>query len=96
MPHASATDRNPYPPYSSIAVVGAGAWGTALAIVAAGNTAKVLLWARESEIAETLVGTRENTMFLPGVLVPESVEATLDIARAGDAEVEDPARVLPQ
>jgi glycerol-3-phosphate dehydrogenase (NAD(P)+) len=86
MPSASATDRNPHRPYGRIAVVGAGAWGTALAIVAAGSTAEVVLWARESEIIESLVRTRENARFLPGVLLPEGIEATGDIARAGDVE----------
>ena len=86
MPPMTATERSPAQSYSSIAVVGAGAWGTALAIVAAGNAAKVLLWARESEIAESLRAKRENALFLPGVHVPESIEATTDITRVRDVE----------
>ncbi|HEY4265855.1 MAG TPA: NAD(P)H-dependent glycerol-3-phosphate dehydrogenase [Micropepsaceae bacterium] len=80
------SDRHPNPGYRSIAVVGAGAWGTALALVAAGNTPKVLLWARESEIVESLTRGRENAMFLPGVSLPECIEATGNIERARDAE----------
>jgi len=85
MPSAT-TDRNPQSPYSTIAVVGAGAWGTALAIVAAGNASKVLLWARESEIAASVAASRENAMFLPGVPLPANIEATTDIARSREAE----------
>ena len=72
-------------PYASLAVVGAGAWGTALAIVAAEN-AKVLLWAREREVVESIAQVHENTLFLPGVTVPARIEATLELARAGEAE----------
>jgi glycerol-3-phosphate dehydrogenase (NAD(P)+) len=86
MASLSSTDKTPASPYRSIAVVGAGAWGTALAIVASGNTPKVLLWARESEIVESLAKTRENALFLPGVRVPESIEASTDMARVRDCE----------
>ena len=85
MPPLSSPDIGRAAPYASVAVVGAGAWGTALAIVAAEN-AKVLLWAREREVVESLAKARENTLFLPGVKVPERIEATSDIARAGEAE----------
>ena len=67
-------------------MVGAGAWGTALAIVAAGNAAKVLLWAREPEVVETIAKSRENKPFLAGVVIPEIVEPVLDIARVAEAE----------
>jgi glycerol-3-phosphate dehydrogenase (NAD(P)+) len=69
-----------------VAVVGAGAWGTALAAVAAGNAAKVLLWARESEVVDSVLLTRENRLFLPGVRVPETIEATNDLSRIAEAE----------
>lgn len=86
MPPYPQTDRAPGSPYRTIAVVGAGAWGTALAIVAAGNAAKVLLWAREAEIVESLAASRENKRFLPGVAVPGTIEPTPDIARVGEAD----------
>jgi glycerol-3-phosphate dehydrogenase (NAD(P)+) len=72
--------------YDSIAVVGAGAWGTALAIVAAGNTANVVLWARESEVVESIRSARENCLFLPGVRIPDGIEATGDLSRVGQAD----------
>lgn len=67
-------------------MVGAGAWGTALAIIAAGNAAKVLLWAREHEVFESIATSRQNRPFLAGVVIPEAVEASLDIARVSEAE----------
>ena len=67
-------------------MVGAGAWGTALAIVAAGNAAKVLLWARETAVVEAIAQSRENKLFLSGVLIPNTIEPTLDIARVAEAE----------
>ena len=67
-------------------MVGAGAWGTALAIIAAGNGAKVLLWAREPEVVESIAKSRENKPFLAGVAIPGSIEPSLDIARIGEAE----------
>src|SRR5258708_6137595 len=72
--------------YGRLAVVGAGAWGTALAIIAAGNAAKVLLWAREREVLEAIVTSRQNKLFLSGVVIPETVEPSLDIARVAEAE----------
>ena len=86
MPPVSATDKDPSAPYGSIAVVGAGAWGTALAIVAAGNTRKVLLWVREAEIIDSLNRSGENEMYLPGAQVPKAVEPTAEIERAHEAE----------
>ncbi|XBQ17544.1 MAG: NAD(P)H-dependent glycerol-3-phosphate dehydrogenase [Oceanicaulis sp.] len=70
----------------SIAVIGAGAWGTALAQTAAAAGRAVTLWAREAEVAEAVNGARENTVFLPGVRLHDRVRATTDIAQAGEAE----------
>jgi glycerol-3-phosphate dehydrogenase (NAD(P)+) len=58
-----------------IGVVGGGAWGTALAQVAAegGDT---LLWAREAEVVESVNAARENTLFLPGVPLDPRIRAT--------------------
>lgn len=64
-----------------ITVLGAGAWGTALAIAFAGKHA-VTLWTREAEVAEDLRSTRENRRFFPGYRLPESVEVATDFASA--------------
>jgi len=57
-----------------IAVLGAGSWGTALAIHLAGKGKTVRLWARSQEAASQLSRTRENKRYLPGVLLPENVK----------------------
>lgn len=72
--------------YASVAIVGAGAWGTALAIVAAGTGAHVLLWAREPDVVESLAKLGENTRFFPGVAVPAAIEPTNDITKAARAD----------
>jgi glycerol-3-phosphate dehydrogenase (NAD(P)+) len=68
---------------SEIAVIGAGAWGTALSIVAGrrGNH-RVRLWAYEPEVRESIAKQRENSLFLPGQLIPENVVATGDFEEA--------------
>src|SRR5215213_379759 len=78
-PHQSsaATGR-----YGRVAVIGAGAWGTALAAVAAASGSQVLLWAREPDVVQTVSADRENTRFLPGAKLPAAIEPTLDIVRA--------------
>jgi glycerol-3-phosphate dehydrogenase (NAD(P)+) len=56
-----------------IAIVGAGGWGTALATTMARDERDVRIWAYEPYIVETLIATRENPLYLPGVRVPETV-----------------------
>ena len=72
-------------PYSRIAVVGAGAWGTALAAVAAA-TADVVLWAREPDVVESIRKRGENEPFLPRVKLPKELTATTDLAATQSAE----------
>ena len=64
------------------AVVGAGAWGTALANVLAANGHSVALWAREPDVVESINGQRENKRFLPGVCIHDAVRATGAMAEA--------------
>ncbi|RAU92968.1 glycerol-3-phosphate dehydrogenase [Mycobacterium colombiense] len=69
----------------AVAVMGAGAWGTALAKVlveAGGSEAAVTLWARRPEIAEQINTTRCNPDYLPGTLLPPGIRATADPAEA--------------
>jgi len=60
----------------TIGILGAGGWGTALACIAADNSHRVILWARESAVAEAINNSRENRTYLPGVSIPSCVEAT--------------------
>ena len=64
-----------------IAVLGAGAWGTALAWHAA-QLHSVRLWARDAALVQSLRSTRSNARYLPGVLLPESVDVTDSLAHA--------------
>ncbi|GFG68903.1 NAD(P)H-dependent glycerol-3-phosphate dehydrogenase [Mycolicibacter senuensis] len=68
----------------TVAVMGAGAWGTALAKVLADAGSQVRLWARRSDIAAQINETRRNPDYLPGFTVPEAVRATTDAAEALD------------
>jgi glycerol-3-phosphate dehydrogenase (NAD(P)+) len=63
---------------SSAAVIGAGAWGTALAQVCARAGLTVMLWAREPEVAEDIAANRENSRFLPGVKLEAAIDVTTD------------------
>jgi glycerol-3-phosphate dehydrogenase (NAD(P)+) len=71
-----------YPP-RPVAVLGAGAWGTALAC-AASRHAPTMLWARHTDLANQLSITRENARYLPGITLPETLlfSANLDEALA--------------
>jgi glycerol-3-phosphate dehydrogenase (NAD(P)+) len=70
---------------SRIAVIGAGAWGTALAIVLGRKEdRRVQLWAHEEEVRKTITKRRMNDMFLPGHAIPESVHATSQLKEAVD------------
>lgn len=69
-----------------IGIIGGGAWGTALANVAASQGREVILWAREAEVVEAINGTRQNHVYLPDVPIHEGVTATSDIAAACDAQ----------
>ncbi len=73
-------------PYQNIGVVGAGAWGTALAMAAAQAGRNVTLWARESELVTQIQGSQENGMYLPGVNLPANIVATGDITQATKAD----------
>lgn len=59
-------------------VIGAGAWGTALAQVLSEGQDELLLWAREPEVAEQINRTRENQSFLPGHRLRDKIRATRD------------------
>jgi glycerol-3-phosphate dehydrogenase (NAD(P)+) len=65
-----------------IAVIGAGSWGTALAMVAAGNQHDVRLWAREAEVAEGIQTLHKNPYYLSDILLPENIRATTSLEEA--------------
>lgn len=65
-----------------LTILGAGSWGTALAIVLAPRFESVHLWVYEADLARRMQATRENDVYLPGLLVPSGVEITADLAAA--------------
>jgi glycerol-3-phosphate dehydrogenase (NAD(P)+) len=70
---------------AAIAVMGAGAWGSALAKLLADAGGEVCLWARRPEVAELINSTRHNPDYLPGVELPTGITATADPKEALNA-----------
>jgi len=66
----------------TIAIIGGGSWGTALAIVLAPRFERVRLWAHETDLVDRMVQTRVNDIFLPGFQLPENVEPVSDLSAA--------------
>jgi glycerol-3-phosphate dehydrogenase (NAD(P)+) len=66
---------------AAIAVIGAGSWGTALAIQFARSGRRTLLWGRAEDQPEEQQQARENARYLPGARFPDSLEVTSDLAR---------------
>jgi len=66
----------------SVGVIGAGSWGTALARLLAKKGHQVSIWAREPEVVKEILDHRENKVFLPGVALPETLEATSKLSEA--------------
>jgi glycerol-3-phosphate dehydrogenase (NAD(P)+) len=64
-----------------VAVLGAGAWGSALAAVLSARL-EVALWARDRAQAEAIAASRRNQRYLPDIEIPKAVEVTADLARA--------------
>lgn len=75
------------PPSSppELAVLGAGSWGTALAIMAARAGRQVALWGRDPAQIAAMAAGRENARHLPGIALPDGVRPTADLAQAAIA-----------
>jgi glycerol-3-phosphate dehydrogenase (NAD(P)+) len=67
---------------TTTAVMGAGAWGTALAKLLTDAGGEVTLWARRSDVAEEINSSRHNPYYMPGVQLPSGIRATADAAEA--------------
>ena len=70
----------------TIAVVGAGAWGTALAQTAARAGRKVLLWARDPTVVAAIEQRRANPRYLPDVALDPAIRATTELSEIGDTD----------
>ena len=72
----------------NIAIIGAGSYGTALALVAARSGHPVKLWAHDPEVAKILKTNRENQVYVPGFALPENIAPTHELNEAlRDAEL---------
>jgi glycerol-3-phosphate dehydrogenase (NAD(P)+) len=70
-----------------ISVLGAGGWGTALALVLSANNHAVTLWARNADVVAQMCRSRINATYLPGVVIPETIRLTDSATEASDAEL---------
>jgi glycerol-3-phosphate dehydrogenase (NAD(P)+) len=66
----------------NLAIIGAGSWGTALAIALAPRFPRVHLWAYERDLAERMRTSRENDLYLPGFRLPDHVEIGSELPAA--------------
>jgi len=70
-----------------ISIIGAGAWGTTLSIIAAENKHDVLLWSFEEDVAASINTSRENKKYLNGFQLPQTIEATTDLKKAAASDI---------
>ena len=72
---------------AKIGVLGAGAWGTALAQLIASNGTPVTLWAREDDVAAAINGQQQNPQFLPDITLSPHIKAVSELAALNDCDV---------
>ena len=66
----------------TVAVLGAGSWGTALAALIARHGHRAMLWGRDAAVVEAIDRRHENPHYLPGIALPEGVHASTELAAA--------------
>src|SRR5271156_2223808 len=81
-------------PVKRLAVIGAGAWGTALAIVASRAGLSPVLWARDPDVVAAVNVRHENSIYLPGIALDRTATATEDM-RAAVADADAALLVVP-
>src|SRR5215468_5922059 len=69
-----------------LSIIGAGAWGTALAIVLRRAKREVVIWARTPDVAKTIRSRHENPLYLPGQRLDRAIRATADLYEAAQCE----------
>lgn len=72
--------------HADVAVIGGGAWGTALAQMLASDGRDVLLWARESDVVDEINSDHRNSAFLPTARLSETIRATSDLSDLRDCQ----------
>lgn len=73
--------------FKRISVIGAGGWGTALAVRLAESHASVRMWAHNPEVATEIMKKRTNSTYLPGLTLPSNVSATSRMADLADSDL---------
>ena len=73
--------------FNRTAILGAGSWGTALAVVWARRGNGITLWGHNPDRVARLRKTRQNTDYLPGVELPENIDVTSDLAECAGADL---------
>ncbi len=63
----------------NISIIGAGSWGTAIAILLAKKGCNVKQWVRRQELCDTIKKTKENITYLPGVVLPSNIDMSSDL-----------------
>ena len=69
-----------------LGIIGAGAWGTALAQVASADGSETLVWAMEPDVVSSINERGENAAFLPGIRLNRSIRATGDLSKVHDCD----------
>src|SRR4029079_5271891 len=71
----------------ALAILGAGGWGTALAVLWSKQGNDITLWGHNAERTERVRATRENLNYLPGIRLPDSIKVTSNIADCAEADL---------
>lgn len=72
---------------TKVGVIGAGAWGTALAQSLANSGRDIMMWAREEEVVHSINNNHENTLYLKNIRLNEMIKATSDHTELSDCDV---------
>lgn len=70
-----------------VGVIGSGAWGTALAVLANRASSRVTLWTRNANVLESIQARRYNDAYLPGIFIDPAITVTDQLAEACDVDV---------
>lgn len=73
--------------FQKLAIIGAGGWGTALAVLWAKLAPEVVLWGNRAARVEKMRATRENQVYLPGICLPDSLGLTSRLDKCSDADL---------
>jgi len=72
---------------SKISIIGAGAWGTTISILAAENGHFPTIWSYEEDVAKSINELRENKKYLNGFQLPQNIDSTTDLKKAASSDI---------